>query len=325
MNYLKSDNMNKKIVDLINEILDYPSDTIPNDLLRDLTDRLSDCEMYVPVEDDEIVLYNWGPKKFIPVSCDLSDFRQVFKDESPVLFKFTRLEDFLTRNISGFMINPGGRSFILNKYLSQMSFNRHRAKDTVNGGYDVKVRLNDFRPLTWRDLIIPDNITFMELDDILKTLWGFNGSHLSCFLLRKTNEIIIDDDLSKETMMTMDYNANTTLVSEIFDYHDKITYWYDFGDDWQFDIEIKKKIDYDKDYTTIKRFKGKYNPIEDCKGVYGLSEIVYCAENPDEAQYSDFSDYVEYLEEFDIEFTQFLLERKVYVKSGWHKDVFFKD
>ena len=166
MNYLKSDNMNKKIVDLINEILDYPSDTIPNDLLRDLTDRLSDCEMYVPVEDDEIVLYNWGPYTFIPVSCDLSDFRQVFKDESPVLFKFTRLEDFLTRNISGFMINPGGRSFILNKYLSQMAFNRHRAKDTVSGGYDVKVRLNDFRPLTWRDLIIPDNITFMELDDI---------------------------------------------------------------------------------------------------------------------------------------------------------------
>ena len=90
-------------------------------------------------------------------------------------------------------------------------------------------------------------------------------------------------------------------------------------------VEIKKKIDYDKDYVTIKRFKGKYDPIEDCNGVYGLSEIVDCAENPDEADFSDFSDYVEYLEEFDMEFTQLVLERKVYVKSHWHRDVYFKE
>ena len=317
--------MNEEITELTKRILDDPSDTIPNDMLRDLTDKLSESELYVPFNGDEIALYGWGPRIFIPISCDLDDFKKIFKDETPVLFEFNKLEPFVTRDVSGFMINPGGRPFILNKYLSQFAFNKNRPKLEVTGGYDVKVRLNDFRPLTWRDLIIPDNITFMELDDILKTLWGFNGHHLSCFLLRKTRERIIDDDLSHETMMTMDYNANTTLISEIFDNHDKITYWYDFGDDWQFDIEIKKKIDYDKDYVTIKRFKGKYDPIEDCKGVYGLSEIVYCAENPDEADYSDFSHLIEYLEEFDMEFTQLLLERKAYVKSEWHRDVFFKE
>ena len=41
--------------------------------------------------------------------------------------------------------------------------------------------------------------------------------------------------------------------------------------------------------------------------------------------YRDFSDHVEYLEEFDMEFTQFALERKVYVKYHRHRDVFFKD
>lgn len=317
--------MNEEITDLTNRILDDPSDTIPNDLLRDLTDRLIESEVYVPVDGDEIVLYSWGPQTYIPISCDLDDFKNAFGDESHEIFKFKYLEDFITRSVSGFMINPGGRTFILNKYLSQLAFNKHRPRDEVTGGYDVKVRLNNLRPLTWRDLIIPDNITFMELDDILKTLWGFNGHHLSCFLLRKTNQIIIDDDLSAETMMRMDYNANTTLISEIFDRFDKITYWYDFGDDWQFDIEIKKKIDYDKDYVTIKRFKGKYDPIEDCKGIYGLSEIIYCAENPDEADFNDFSYLVEYLEEFDMEFTQFALERKAYVKSHWHRDVYFKE
>lgn len=315
MNDLK----NREIIELTIKILNDPSDMIPTGLLRDLTDKLSDCELFVPVENDEIVLYNCGPRTFIPVSCDLDDFKKVFKEQMPEIFKFEYLKEFMTQEVSGMMINPGGRSFILNKYLAEFAFNKNRPKSKVTNGYDVKVRLNNFRPLTWRDLIIPDNITFMELDDILKTLWGFNGHHLSCFLLPDRLNII-DEDLAKETMMGIDYDANTTIVSEIFDNYKKITYWYDFGDDWQFDIEIKKKIDYDKDYVTIKRFKGKYDPIEDCKGVYGLSEIVYCAENPGMGD-DYFEDWVEYLEEFDMEFSQLALERKAYIKSNWHRSV----
>ena len=318
------DNMNEKITEIVNKIMDDSSDTIPIDLLRDLTDCLSESEVYVPVDGEEIMLARLSMGTGIPILCDLDCFDNFFKNQTTQLFKFTQLEDFITSDMVGFIIYTGSRVFVLKNYLAGLAFNKNRTKGKVTKGYDVKVRLNDFRPLTWRDLIIPDNITFMELDDILKTLWGFNGHHLSCFLLRKTRQTIIDDDLASESMMGMDYNANDTIISEIFDKYDKITYWYDFGDDWQFDIEIKKKIDYDKDYVTIKRFKGKYDPIEDCKGVYGLSEIVYCAENPDEADFSDFSDYVEYLEEFDMEFTQLVLERKVYVKSNWHRDVYFR-
>ena len=67
-------------------------------------------------------------------------------------------------------------------------------------------------------------------------------------------------------MMDVDYDSRTTLINDFFDGYDKITYWYDFGDDWWFDIEIKKKVGYDKNYVTIKRYKGKYILIEECKG-----------------------------------------------------------
>lgn len=311
--------MNKKIEDILEKIWDDPSDTIPNDLLRDLTDTLCESEFYVPVRDDEIVLMSWGIKKFIPISCNLDDFTKAFSDETPEVFEFKHLKEFITPEVSGMMINPGGRLFSLNRYLSELAFNKDRPKQKVTGGYDVKVRLNDFRPLTWRDLIIPENMTFMELDDVLKTLWGFNGHHLSCFLLPDRLKVM-DDELAKETMMDSDYDANTTAVGEIFKDYKKVTYWYDFGDDWRFDIEIKKKIDYDKDYVTIKRFKGKYNPIEDCRGIYGLSEVVFCAENPGKGD-EYFEDFVDYLEEFDMEFSQMALERKAYVKSNWHRHV----
>ena len=229
--------------------------------------------------------------------------------------------DFITADMDGIFINPYGDSFIADKYVCNLIFNKNKPKRPVSNGYDVKVRLNDFRPLTWRDLIIPDNITFMELDDVLKTLWGFDGDHLSCFFAPKDDLTIIDKNLSRESMMECDYDVDTTIISEVFDKYNKITYWYDWGDNWRFDIEIKKKVDYTKDYVTIKRFKGKYNPVEDCGGVYGLSEIVYYAENPDERDSSYLCELVEYLEEFDMEAAQFKLEYKGYVKSLW-KDSF---
>ena len=45
-----------------------------------------------------------------------------------------------------------------------------------------------------------------------------------------------------------------------------------------------KKINYDNDYVTIKRFNGKYDSIEECK-MYGLREIVYCAQQKTENIY----------------------------------------
>ena len=315
-----NDLKNDEILEIIERIFDDPSDKIPNDLIRELTDSLSECEVFVPVEDDEIVLYDKIRGNFIPVSCDLKDFRKEFSDKTPEIFRFEHLKEFMDWNMDGIIINPGGVSFILNKFLAEFAFNKNRPHKKVTHGYDVKVRLNDYRPLTWRDLIIPDNITFMELDDILKTLWGFKGSHLSCFLLPDRKNII-DYIISEDSMIDMDYNIHTTLVGDIFDNYKKVTYWYDFGDNWQFDIEIKKKVEYNKDYVTIKRFKGEYEPIEDCNGVYGLSEVVYCAENPGMGD-EFYEELVEYLEKFDMEFTQMALERKVYIKSDW-QDISF--
>ncbi len=315
---------NDEVVNAINRILDDPADTIRADMFRDLIGKLDECKVLCPVRDGQIVTLNWMFQTHIPASCDMDDFKVLFEDNEPEIFEFKQLNDFRNGEVDSIMLNPGGRTLFLNKFLSDIVFNQNRSKKPTSKGYDVKVRLNDFRPLTWRDLIIPDNITFTELDDIMKTLWGFNGYHLSCFLIRKDKLMVTDEDLARETMMGCDYEANTTLISEVFDKYDKITYWYDFGDDWQFDIEIKKKIDYDKDYVTIKRFKGKYNPIEDCKGVYGLSEVVYYAENPDEADSSYFCELVEYLEEFDMDFSQLALESKAYTRSNWHRDVYFQ-
>ena len=305
---------NKHIVDLINEILTDSGESIPEDLREPLKDYLSDATLICPVHDGEPVILNIGPKVLIPASCDIEDFKRIFKEETPELFEFAEFSTYLKADTDGIMINPGSFGFIINKRLARMIFNRinDKNKPPVKKGYDVKVRMINLRPIHWKDLIIPENITFYELDDILKTLWGFNGHHLSMFILKNEKFNIMDGAVADSCMIDNYLDSKTTLINEFFDKSAKITYWYDFGDDWQFDIEIKKTVDYDKNYVTIKRFKGKYDPIEDCQGIGGFGEIIYLAENPDESD-DFFDDYVEYLDEFDMEYVQGLLKDKDYV------------
>ena len=305
---------NKGLVDLINKILADPGDEIPVDLRQPLIDYLCDASLICPVFDDNIIFLSVGPRTFIPASCDIENFKRIFRSgETPKVFKFSELSHYLNDNIDGIMINPGSFGFIINPNLAEIIFNKN--SPVVSKGYDVKVRLNDLRPIHWRDLIIPENITFYELDNILKTLWGFNGYHMSMFFIKNADIHIMDKTIADSCMDFDFHDSKTTKINDFFERYKKITYWYDFGDDWQFDIEIKKIVDYDKDYVTIKRFKGKYNPIEDCGGVYGLSGIIECAENSYDDGY--FSDLVEYLNEFDMDYAQNLLKNKIYIRRSY--------
>ncbi|MDO5810661.1 MAG: plasmid pRiA4b ORF-3 family protein [Methanobrevibacter sp.] len=146
-------------------------------------------------------------------------------------------------------------------------------------GYDVKVRLDDFRPLTWRDLIIPAGITFKDLDNVMKILWDFSGYHLSRFTFKDNMDVITNE------FMDIDFNpgelnSKDIIIDEYFDNNTKIYWEYDYGDGWSFTIEVKKSVEFDKDYPVIKRFKGEYNPQDDIGGVWGLERLM--SEDPDQ-------------------------------------------
>ena len=144
--------------------------------------------------------------------------------------------------------------------------------------YDIRVKLNEFSPDTWRDLIIPENYTFKDLLDIINMIWGFSGDEDSLFILRPSHDVIMD--ASKSNDFNVKYDAGTTEVNVLFDDIIDLVYLYDMKDRWQIGIQINAKIDYDKDYATVVAFKGAFNPLEKCGGVWELSEIIYYANNP---------------------------------------------
>lgn len=145
--------------------------------------------------------------------------------------------------------------------------------------YNVKIRLDVFRPLTWRDLIIPAGITFKGLDSIMKILWDFTGYHMSQFTFKDSHDVVTNE------FQDIDFNpgeldSSKTVIDEYFESNSKIYWEYDYGDGWSFTIEVKKTVKYDKNYPTIKRYKGEYNPQDDIGGTWGLEKMI--KNNPDQ-------------------------------------------
>ena len=316
MSDLNNENLEKLIIETIKDL----DGTVPYDLSDELMDLLTDSTFICPFDKGMVIPYEIANVPFLPVFTSLNDFKKVYGDIKYRTFEFRDLSKQLKFFMQGIVINPQTLAFVIEKRLVNMVFYKIKddEKEPVSKGYDVKVRFKYFKPNTWKDLIIPENITFMELDDILKTLWNFTGEHLSAFRTPKDNKLIMDGDLSRETMMDGDYDSNFTVINDFFENYDKIGYWYDFSDDWMFDIEIKKKIDYDKKYVTIKRFKGKYDLMDNCGGPGDYGQIIEAFESGDRESYP-YGELADYLEEFDMDYCQKLLQKKLYVFSTWYE------
>jgi len=81
-------------------------------------------------------------------------------------------------------------------------------------GYKIKIRLDDFRPLTWRDLIIPAGITFHDLHEVIQTVMDLNDYHLYAFTIKNTNFRIVNFDICD--VYGEEFDSNITYVDDFF-------------------------------------------------------------------------------------------------------------
>ncbi len=266
---------NDRIVELVEKIMKDSGDTMPENLAYELADCLADATLISPSNaQGNTMILQLGPHRFLPASCDIDDFNRVFEGETPEPHEFRDFEELIEKS-DGIILNPGSFGFILNPAFSRLVFDRcgDAKAMTSQKGYDVKVRLDDFRPLTWRDLIIPAGITFKDLDNVMKILWNFSGYHLSRFTFKDSWDVITNE-FEDIDFNPGERNSKNVIIDDYFENNKKIYWEYDYGDGWSFTIEVKKTVEYDKSYPLIKRFKGEYNPEDDIGGVGGMEMLM---------------------------------------------------
>lgn len=130
-------------------------------------------------------------------------------------------------------------------------------------GYQLKITIKGSHPPIWRRVIVPEFITFYDLDDIIEELFGWTHSHLFEFYITKFGERFTGGMLEED-------NADECVDSWIIE-GDTFVYTYDFGDNWEHTIKVEKVVEYPHRYPTVLKYKGA-NMIEDCGGIWGYEE-----------------------------------------------------
>ena len=136
--------------------------------------------------------------------------------------------------------------------------------------YQLKITIKDSHPPIWRRILIPDGITFRELDDIIEMLFGWTHDHLFEFSFREGNYFTGTPIPSEED--TVD-----RVIDRFIYENDTFSYTYDFGDDWEHTIKVEKIIEREDRFPVVLKSKGP-NMIEDCGGMWGFYEYIDEAE-----------------------------------------------
>ena len=132
-------------------------------------------------------------------------------------------------------------------------------------GYQLKITIKNSHPPIWRRIIVPQHITFYDLDDIIEAAFGWTHVHMFGFYFKDMKfigaPIKSDEDNADEC------------IDEWLEVGKSFTYVYDFGDEWHHIVKVEKIVEYDERYPKVIKSKGP-NMIEDCGGLWGFYEIL---------------------------------------------------
>lgn len=140
-----------------------------------------------------------------------------------------------------------------------------KAKEKI---LQLKIQLRGSKPPVWRRLLVKDSTTLGDLHSIIQIVMGWTDSHLHSFLYRGEEygtpdpEFDFGDEIKDENR----YKVGSLLKNP----KDKMTYTYDFGDNWEHIITLEEILDECKEpFIPVCTTGKKACPPENCGGMVG--------------------------------------------------------
>jgi hypothetical protein len=157
--------------------------------------------------------------------------------------------------------------------------------------YQLKVTLDGARPPIWRRFQVPGQITFARLHLVLQAVMGWENEHLYLFEVGQRRIGEPSDDWGERTE-----DASRIELRKVAGQQGaRLTYVYDFGDDWHHRVVVEKTACPDAEAGRVVCLSGRRAcPPEDCGGIWGYSEMLTALDDPTNP---DLAERVEWLEE----------------------------
>jgi len=153
----------------------------------------------------------------------------------------------------------------------------------------VTLKLDNYA--IWRKIVVPMNTRFAQLHHILQATFGWRDSHLHEFYIydgEKRLVNLVSDEFSFENPSSVEIKWEADFkLSDFLPRYKKITYKYDFGDDWHHEIEVGSPID-DYQFNHAVCLAGEGNaPPEDVGGPPGYEEFLKIISDKDHPDFRD--------------------------------------
>ena len=179
-------------------------------------------------------------------------------------------------------------------------------------GYQLKITIKGSKPPIWRRVIVPEKISFADLDAVIESIFGWEHAHMYefCFPGERRHITMSSDifgmDFGFGDEFADDISSDEACIDNWINAGDKFEYTYDFGDNWEHSILVEKLVPYENRYAQVIKSKGPYM-LEDCGGIWGFYEYIEeaCEFDIDEAnerlKHMAFDEFVQIVEFDDPE------------------------
>lgn len=172
----------------------------------------------------------------------------------------------------------------------------------------VRISLEGIKPEIWRRFVFRDDISLLELHEIIQTVMGWTDAHLFRFFINRTE--YTDEETVAE--MRRGKNAEKVTVRSLkLKKGDTFKYVYDFGDEWAHKLKIESVSALEPEIEYPVCLAGAREcPPEDCGGPSGYEQLLKILDNPEHAEHNYMKEWAGPHfdpEEFDIELTNDLL------------------
>ena len=159
--------------------------------------------------------------------------------------------------------------------------------------YQIKVTLLDTDPPIWRRLLVPAGLTLEQLHDALQRAMGWEDCHMHEFRIGQ-QRFGKPDPMERAFSGPRTASERTTRLFSVLDRAGaKAVYTYDFGDSWDHQIEVEKRLAPEPGCAYPACLAGeRHRPPEDCGGIPGFYNLLEAIRDPEHEQHEELLEWL---------------------------------
>ena len=162
--------------------------------------------------------------------------------------------------------------------------------------YQLRITLKNAKPPIWRQVLVPAEFRLDQLHQLIQVTMGWHNSHLHEFAaehpVTKDERTFTDAESVAESGFGED-ERDITIGDLLIAVDDKMTYVYDFGDDWVHEVKVQKILATVPGEKFPQCVGGKRAcPPEDCGGPWRYEEMLESVANPEDKEHEMFTEWL---------------------------------